>query len=67
MGKPGFPNPLPEGRVWEGFALPRIIIFIAALCAPRMGSVLTRKLGRHALPNKALVSLVVVQQSRIDG
>ncbi len=28
MGKPGFPNPLPEGRVWEGEALPGIVMFM---------------------------------------
>gem|GEM_PF-1517291 len=34
MGSPGFPNVkiAPRGRVWEGEALPRIIIFIRALC-----------------------------------
>jgi len=31
MGKPGFPIPPPGGRVWEGYALPRIM-FIPSVC-----------------------------------
>jgi len=31
MGKPGFPIPPPGGRVWEGYALARIM-FILSVC-----------------------------------
>jgi len=35
MGKPGFPISPPGGRVWEGAALPRTILFSSHWCAAR--------------------------------
>ncbi len=55
MGKPGFPNPLPAGRSpvpslsgggpGRGQPSQRYPMFIAALCAPRMGPEVTGKPG----------------------
>ena len=36
MGKPGFPNPPPGGRVWEGAALPGSMFIPSGCDASRM-------------------------------
>ncbi len=35
LGKPGFPKPLPDGRVWEGYAFLTIHLVSPRRCALR--------------------------------